>query len=307
MHIEYKIIWLDDNIDDFRNDQYINDIEGYLIEKGFNPIIELCKDPEGFFDKLDNTYDLILTDYHMSKMDGDGVIEKIRKENGVFTEILFYTARAYLKDTDKINRVSFLETSKSSYGHHKTVVDEVKKLIDLSLKKFNDIVVMRGMIISEVGNMDEIKLDIINKYINIQDTSKIKNEILQDLEKHFCEKKLTIKKWQKSENGFSSLIKDTYIFSSDYKIRAISYILNQLNQTDFTKSYKDEIIKMRNKFAHAKLIEEADRKYFKNSNYEIEFDDDYCRKIRKNIIKHQENLKKLQSLLEGLSQNNKRL
>ena len=111
MHIDYKIIWLDDNIQAFENDEYIDNIKKYLIEKGFNPIIDTYSEQQNFLNNLNDTYDLILTDYHMDGMNGDEVIEKIRKDKGIFTEILFYTARANLKDTDKIDRITFFQTS----------------------------------------------------------------------------------------------------------------------------------------------------------------------------------------------------
>ena len=105
MHIDYKIIWLDDNIQVFENDEHIDNIKEYLIEKGFNPIIDIHSKQQNFLNDLNDTYDLILTDYHMDGMNGDEVIEKIRKDKGIFTEILFYTARANLKDTDKVKQI----------------------------------------------------------------------------------------------------------------------------------------------------------------------------------------------------------
>ncbi len=109
MTLNYKILWLDDQIKDFIEDEIIEEVEEYLSHQGFRPEIITTSKSEEFFEKLDNSYDLILTDFHLNDINGDEVIKKIRSQDfSVMTEILFYTAKADLKDTDKISRVSFL-------------------------------------------------------------------------------------------------------------------------------------------------------------------------------------------------------
>lgn len=296
MKIDYKIIWLDDNMQDFEKDEHIDNIKEYLIEKGFNPIITPYFKQQDFLDNLNDTYDLILTDYHMDGMNGDEVIEKIRKDKGIFTEILFYTARADLKDTDKIDRITFLETRKYQGSHHEIIINKIKNLIDLSLKKFNDIVIMRGMIMNEVSYMDEVKLDIIKQFINSNkdDIKKslpnMKMVILKIIKDNFNSKIKNIEKWEKNEDGFKQLIKDDFTFSSSYKIETISYILDILKIENFTKNYKKDIIKTRNNFAHVTLKEEGGKKYFKSSTDDNIFDDTLCKKIREDIIKYKQSL-----------------
>ena len=293
MKIDYKIIWLDDNMQDFEKDEHIDNIKEYLIEKGFNPIITPYFKQQDFLDNLNDTYDLILTDYHMYGMNGDEVIEKIRKEKGIFTEILFYTARADLKDTDKIDRIdriTFLETRKYQGSHHEIIINKIKNLIDLSLKKFNDIVIMRGMIMNEVSYMDEVKLDIIKRFIDDEknDIMGLKSGILSDINQQFNTKLKKINKWKNSCNGFKKLIEDNFVFSSSYKIKTISHILETLKLDNIAKNYEDDIIKMRNKFAHSVLKEENGKKYFENRNDDIIFDDTLCKKIREDIIKYKQ-------------------
>lgn len=130
MKLEYKILWLDDSIDEFIEDQHINKIKNFLEEECFEAKIITVKQVNDFFEKLDDSFDLILTDFHMNDMNGDEVVKKIRKESNIFTEILFYTAQADLKSTDKLDRISFLQTTKN---HHKEVVKKVKSLIGLTI------------------------------------------------------------------------------------------------------------------------------------------------------------------------------
>ena len=299
MKIDYKILWIDDNISTFKEDGYIKEIEEHLINFGFEPKIILTSNRKDFINYLDDSHDLILTDFHLgSNIDGKDIINEIRNRD-IFTEILFYTARGKLDDTNKIDRITFYQTSSN---HYKEVVEKIKQLINLSLKKFNDVVIMRGMIMNEVSNLDEIKLDIINDFIKNADENNIiniKDTILEQAEKHFNNKIEDIKKWQVNANGFNNLIKDNFVFSSNYKIQTISYILKLLEIEDFTDNYKKDIIETRNKFAHAKLIEDKNengeliRKYFKDRYDGLNFDDELCKKIRINITKYKRQLESI--------------
>ncbi|WP_298691789.1 response regulator [uncultured Sulfuricurvum sp.] len=303
MQIEYKILWLDDQIDSFIDDEYVDEIRTYLENEGFEAIVHTTNTATDFFSQLDDSYDLILTDYHMGEMNGDKVVAKIRNESKIFAEILFYTARADLQDIIKLDRISFLETSSSGTTHENAVVEKIKKLIDLTLQKFHDIVVMRGMIMNETSDMDNQKLTMIQQFIKkyeIEKTRDLKVEILEQISQLFSDKlKYVDGDWKTKDNGFKELMKDNFVFSADYKIKTLAWILNELNEKDFSSEYQDEIIKIRNKFAHAKLEEDRDaegkviRKYFKHAEDGITFDAELCKNIRKNIQKHKANLNNL--------------
>ncbi|CAC9498642.1 hypothetical protein BPUTSESOX_826 [uncultured Gammaproteobacteria bacterium] len=297
MKLQYKILWLDDDINAFIDDEYIEDIRKHVTNQGFDTTIDTKDNSEDFFSALDETYDLILTDYHMNGLDGDKVVEKIR-EKSIFTEILFYTAKADLEDTKKLDRISFLETTTN---HEEEVVDKTKKLIDLTVKKFQDIVAMRGMIMQETSDLDMQKVEILKKYINSKnslETKGLKDEILKEIKLFVDEKCNKYQDFDAKEDGLKQIIKDNVLFSSARKIEALSWILQEIELNDFSKEYKDEIITPRNQFAHAKLIQDSGRKYFKKGGDNIEFDDEYCKKLRKDILKHKGYLDELQNKLD---------
>lgn len=311
MKIDYKILWLDDKIQDFKDDEYIDEIIQHLKKEEFNPIIHETNDQSKFFDYLNNnTYDLILTDFHLNEnnnnqgRDGDTIVEAVRAQN-IFTEILFYTAKAPLQGKLKWDRISFLETAELPDDHHEEVVIKVKKLIDLTIEKFHDIVVMRGMIMNETSDLDNQKINLINKFINSAEpdsVNQLKLDILNEINEHFSSKLRKVNgKWKIEDKGFRDLIKDDFVFSAAYKIKTLGWILNNISENDFSNQYKEEIINIRNLFAHAILEEEKDdkgkitRKYFKRGD--ITFDANKCKEIRNNIHKHKENLKKLEEKL----------
>lgn len=303
MQIEYKILWLDDQIESFIDDEYVDEIKDYLENEGFEAIVETVNNSDDFFSQLDNTYDLILTDYHMDTMNGDEVVNKIRNQSKILSEILFYTARADLKDICKMDRVSFLQTDSQGDTHEKAVVNKIKNLISLTIQKFHDIVVMRGMIMNETSDMDNQKLEMIKQYINSSDgekTKDLKSDILNEVNTHFAKKLDCVNgDWKIKDTGFNKLMKDTFVFSADYKIKTLGWILSNLALKDFSNDYKSEIINIRNKFAHAKLETDPStgRKFFKHGENGITFDEELCKKIRTNIIKHRKNLKELENKL----------
>lgn len=291
MKVEYKILWIDDQIDDFEEEGCVDAISSHLEENGFTPNIIKSSKSKDFFDNLDDTFDLILTDFHMGAVTGEDIITQVR-EQSILTEILFYTAKADLKDTHKINRISFLQTSGDARGHHKTVEEETIKLIDLTIKKFQHIVAMRGMIMHETSTLDSQSLKIIKQFLDKDGcnydelAASIFDKILANLDEKI--KKATE---YKEKMDFKKLTKDNVLFSADNKIEALSSIANTSNVTDFTEDYKNEVIAMRNKFAHAELLkDENGREYFKSGNDGLTFDENLCREIRKNINKHKKNL-----------------
>jgi CheY-like chemotaxis protein len=307
MKINYKILWLDDEIDAFREDEFIDKVQQHLEEKGFAPDIQTVAKVTDFFDQLDDSFDFILTDYNMAEKNGAQVIADIR-EKSIFTEILFYTAQVEWEEIGKLDRISFLQTSKVSGGtHHEKVIDKAINIIDLTIKKFQHIVAMRGMIMHETSTLDAQSMDILKSYLNCRGkgcgdcTDKerckpISDSIFEKLEQQFLDKIDDVVKL-KEKNNLQKLIKDNFLFSAEYKIEALSKILTNLNMTDFSADYKTEIITVRNKFAHAVLEkdEKTGREYFKHGEDGITFDEDYCQTIRKNIIKHKQNLDNLQN------------
>lgn len=298
MKVEYKVLWIDDLIDEFEEEGCINAISEHLEEEGFKPIIITSSKPDVFFDNLDDSFDLILTDYHMGETNGENIINKIR-ELSIFTEILFYTAKADLKDIEKINRISFLQTSGDSRGHYKAVEEETIKLIDLTVKKFQNIIAMRGMIMHETSYLDNQSLHIIETYINNRECKEMADTVFTKLSSQLNEK---LKKTEecKATKNLKKLSKDNFLFSAEYKIDALSYINKDVGLTDFSIDYKNEINNVRNKFAHAVLLKDDNgREFFKSGEDGMTFDKELCKKIRKNINKHKDNLDELNSRIEN--------
>lgn len=297
MKLEYKILWLDDKKSDIISDDFDKEIIKHLEDKNFIPKIDLENNEKDFFAKLSSSeYDLILTDYNLNEGDRDGkqIVEEIRKKS-IFTEIMFYSAQGSVIDTNKLDRITFLDTSKTGSDHYPEVIDKAKKLIDLTIRKFEHIIVMRGMIMHETSSLDVMMNKYVKNYIesitNDEEKEGIFKEIFTEIEKNAKEK------YDKAQTkNYKKILKDNVLFSASQKIMALGKILQASGKEDFSEDYKKEIINIRNQFAHTDIsIDEQGQEYFKVKIEGIEriLDEDLCKEIRKNINKHKNNIEYL--------------
>ncbi|WP_052266064.1 response regulator transcription factor [Pedobacter kyungheensis] len=308
MKLDYKILWLDDKMDVINEGQYDVEIKNHLLENGFNPIIDTVNNEADFFRYLDDSYDLILTDYHLNETDkktrdGDLIIKEIREENSIFTEIMFYSAQGEVVDTVKLDRITFVDTRKSTIrNHNEAVVDRAIKLIDLTIRKFQNIVAMRGMIMNETSSLDLQMLEIIKLSLSISEINfdELASEIYTELIQLY-EMKSSFVNTCREKNKFNALTKDNFVFSAEYKIQTLAQILKAVGLEDYSEKYKEEINSMRNKFAHAVLMKDDNgREYFKHGETGLTFNEELCKTIRENIIQHKKNLNNTYNKLSSM-------
>ena len=292
MKIEYKILWLDDQIEEFIEDGFVSQIEEFIEDSGFAAKVTTVSKPDDLFPRLTEDWDLILTDYNMADMNGAEVISSIR-DRSIYTEILFYTAQKTWEDLTRIDRISFLQTSSKVVGsHHEVVVVEAKRLISLTIKKFQDIVAMRGLIMHETSTLDAQIDNITQSYLECvekcgvcpnQEKCKELLDILVPKMKAHMEEKLSII----NNSNFKKIRKDNFIYSADYKRLVLGKLLELHDIADFTTDYKNDIVSLRNKFAHAVLQTDTNgRRYFKHKEDGLTFNDALCVKIRRDIRKY---------------------
>ncbi|WP_416867877.1 MAG: response regulator [Imperialibacter sp.] len=300
MKLSYKILWLDDKIEEFIEDEIISEIEDFLRESGFKPEITALDNTQEFLASVDDSFDLILTDYHLNDSNGHEIIKTIRgQDHSVMSEILFYTAQADLADTDRINRVSFLETNTLLGDHKDLVLQAVKSLIGLTIKKFQHIVAMRGMIMHETSSLDQTTLQIVNSFFEANQNDEVINLIFDSIIAFHQEKLHKVESFKK-KSRVDKVLSDPVMFSSHQRADAVGNILRLRGQEDFIADFKAEVINIRNQFAHAVLeIDENGREFFRNKAEGITFDDELCKKIRIDINKHRINLDRVIAQLKG--------
>jgi len=302
MKIDYNIIWVDDKIDNKPFKRLIERITSFLSEQFFNVTVIVAEDFNEFKERFEQNidFDLVITDYNLNGSKGSEVIDFIRMDKNILTEVFFYSAKA---DVDSISlannsRISFFSLDDQTL--YKSLQAKLEEVISLTIAKFQHIVAMRGMIMHETSSLDAQMLEIIKKTIKDKkiDFSELSIQIFDALLEFFKGKIKFVQEDCKDKNNFNRLTKDTFVYSSKYKIDTLSEIITKLDLDDFSNDYQEEIISIRNKFAHAILEKEEGREFFKYKEEGITFDEEYCKKIRKDIIKHKSNLDNLSEKLD---------
>lgn len=242
----------------------IEEIKIYLQEKEFDPIIIENKTGENIDNILkDNNIDILVTDENITEQISGSDIIKLIKSKNLLIDILFYSANGIKLEelSENIDHYSFIKIVEG-----KKISEPLKKLIDKNIKRCNDIVFLRGMVISESIDM-ELKINDFFAMYFIK-TPKCKRDIFND---------------------FILENRNTSMFA---KITTLSKLLDKHNLKEkypiITKL--NEISKERNLLAHSKkeqnniLVSMGDKE---------EFDRTRIRKILAKIKKVCESLEKL--------------
>ena len=268
-------------------------LEDYLDDLGFNLQLHVEENGNKLSELIeDNDWDLILMDYNLkSNTKGDELINRIR-DHELYTEIIFYSEDSTFEDEI---RSKLVEGVYFVRGRDK-LVEKVMKIINLTLKKSQDVNNMRGLVIAEAIDIEAKMEGLIFTYFGLDEE---KNNVFQNI----------------------IIDHEFYGTSTTKKFRLINKIckeriasLNRMSKglpnsqvDDLRKLYEEfkniehEIIEIRNILAHVKESEEKNNTLISTSKNKtiINVDDEWCRNTRKNIIKHSKNL---DTLIKHLSE-----
>jgi response regulator of citrate/malate metabolism len=156
MNLKYSILWFDDN-DSYFDSLDLDDLKEEIRSWGFLPNIVTVTTSEMFwshnpFDK----FDLIIVDQRLEDYgEGQEFISQLR-DNHVYTEVIFYTAGIAEQLWDAI-REKKLE---GVYVSGKDPIPKIKKVGYQAIKKVLDLENMRGIVMAEVGELDQVLDDI---------------------------------------------------------------------------------------------------------------------------------------------------
>ncbi len=122
------------------------------------------------------------------------------------------------------NRITFFQLSE---GNYKELQGEIKTVLDQTIKKFQHIVVMRGMIMNETSNLDTQILEIItDSFKNSKiDFEKFASKIFDELNKLYDEKNKFVNGCRSSKK-FQRLTKDNFVFSADSPVFNYQRLVN---------------------------------------------------------------------------------
>lgn len=305
MQLEYNILWIDNDIEDYIANGEVASIGTYLNDLGFESNI-VTVDDEGELDNFifKHKYDLILSDFNLNATTGDVIIQEIRENKRFSTEILFYSAKNNFRDEPEVKeRLAFMDRI-TFHTNRDTFLDKVEKLIILTLDKLLELNATRGLITSETSQLDviieELTLELANNRLQLN-TDRLK-EIIDGYADNFLSSRSESFKERYKEIGFNNIFQS---IEANRKWGIFRDLLREYNKQAQSKeivtflkknsTYFSEVIDIRNKFAHSKA-KQKDGKMVLIGQFgkeDFEFDGEQCISIRRNIIEHRINFKEL--------------
>lgn len=309
MKLDYNILWLDNDLGDYINNGDVESIKDFLIDLGFEPNIATVFDEAELDKHLGISYDLIISDFNLNKENGDVIIYKLREEKRLDTEILFYSAKTnFIQDSAVKEKLAFMERINIQIGRD-SLLDKIEKVIELTVKKLLELNATRGLITAATSELDveieSLSIAILRKHLNKSEDELngivdfYVKDFLAQSPKKFIEKHKEIgfdrsfkfieayRKWR----IFRDALKEFYKKSKADTIK---------NFIEFNKNYYEDVIKVRNKFAHAKAKKNGDKLVLigQIEGEDFEFDTAKCVEIRKKIIAHKREIETLKTYLE---------
>lgn len=290
MSMKFNILWFEDNEEWYETNK--ENIEDYL--KGKNFIGEFKR-----YDSTDKmnevtaicSYDLILVDLKLDhNTKGTNAIQNIRDKN-ILADALFYSSDG----VDKIRSEMGKEIFEGVYFSSRDDIlfeNKVEKLIDKAVRRMEDIISTRGILVDSLSEFDEKLRFVIMKFCSSYSRTK-KEEEINKYAYRLIVKQLDDNKGKcdtfKGNNFLTNSLTNSYLVDSAKLAQIVQHIFNkhypeQKYRKDFYDTYLKKIITERNNLAHAKKETAGDGLfYFEKDGVKIVYDSVKCSEIRSNI------------------------
>ena len=293
MKLKYNLLWIENDEDWMESVE--EDIKSMIEDNAFEYVRYNCKEEEEGLDY--NAYDLILMDLNLdSQPSGDLLIKKIR-ENGIYTDVVFYSSGG-LENIKQKAREYNLEGVYFSGRNNVQFVEKVTKVIETTIRKVQDLNNLRGLVMSEVSELDTLMQCVLERYFTNQDRltvlhDKVTKEREKSLHKSLensnnCDKKCTLSLRNKTIKEIAE------IYDSSQRAHSIHVILRDLDTDNrftvgnkfFFELYKKEIIEIRNSLAHCESKMKNGVEILCTRKGDVTFSGEDFKNIRQNIAKY---------------------
>lgn len=296
MKLEFSILWFDDS-EEFFDAMDFGYIEGEIKGWGFEPEIITVKTAAEFEAHSPyESFDLLVVDYNLEN-DGHGqnFIEKIRSLD-VYTEVVFYSAGgvSLLWDAIYANKLEGIYIA--TRAQIETKILEVGRQ---TIRKVLDLENMRGIVMSEVGDLDAVLEKIFVKAMD-----GVSDEARSDVFKRFHDK--ATEQAEKSEGALASFIGnpsvDELLKLCDSDKRWQNYNRVKRHHDILKKkklgNYVDEVLTPRNFLAHG-VPERIDGSgyTFTFNGKSFDFNDDVGRGLRHKILEFKKAFTEIEEVL----------
>lgn len=286
MRLNYKVLWIDDRRDSV---EPIEDaIKSHLEDLGFKLVVVWRKDGSEI-DTLasDPELDLIIMDQNLGPVPGDQLVKTIRQREK-YVEIILYSQDPGTDLKDKDAGVDGV------YRTHRTDIEKVlKKVISRTVRKTQDLHVMRGLVIAETIDIEN-QIEHIMVRLFEGKGQFFQERVLDNLVYDFG------KKW----DFLCSMMKDLLAPSGTSPHGRPNVDIDVLKPLHGILQRMDrEVLDVRNILAHSRVEYDVEGKaHLRGRNKRtksLEPSEAWCRKIRNTLLKHEENLKQIHICLCG--------
>lgn len=290
MSMKFSILWFEDNeewyetnkenIEEYlRGKNFVTDFKHYDSTDEIDDVMEICE------------YDLIFVDLKLDhNTKGTNAIQSIRDKN-ILSDALFYSSDG----VDKIRSEMGMEIFEGVYFSSRDDIvfeNKAEQLIDKAVRRMEDIISTRGILVDSLSEFDEKLRFVIMKFCSSYSGTEKGNEI--DKYAHdLVVKQLDNNKKKcdsiKDANFLTNALTKSYLIDSAKLARIVQHIFNvhypeKKYRADFYDTYLEKIIKERNNLAHAKKeTEDNGLFYFEKNGKRIVYDSAKCSEIRSNI------------------------
>ena len=317
MKLKYKILFIEDTPKSISREvsktrEYLENDYGFECLQDDVSIMDYEGFEEEYLEIIDeNTtsvrdtlkeFDLLMVDFDLGEeKTGDNLIKIIRDSN-VYSEILFYSSN-YEQLREKLNS-NFIDGVFTS--NRDELLDEIKKLIKVTIKKVQDVNNLRGLIMAEVAELDRIKKSILLKSKDNSDLKKyIKESVFNKISEELADLDCIIDPEKECQLIDVEKLLNNFLYDSFKKSRSVlkvKKLSDSCKDIPFVHDdYYKNVIKKRNVLAHEeeKIRETDGIKVLKYSDgNDLEFTEEHCIQIRKDIKKYKKLLKDIEQKLD---------
>jgi len=287
MRLAYKVLWIDDSPDWV--EPLRDSLEEHLVELGFKLDVELHQDGSNIESLArQEDIDLILMDERLPKAKGGELINKIR-ESDVYVDVVYYS-EAPVKGVEG-GRDGVWCTTRAD------AEDVIKRVIDTSIRKVQDVNNMRGLVISEAIDIESQIEEIVAKYFGTK-AEFVKEEMLRengvyDLQKKLKLLKVIVKAQINSFNVDGVNVDSLGGMDRKHELESCQSVCRKLDR---------EVMDRRNMLAHVKPHTVDNKVCLKSRNRQgdiVECDASWYKEVRIALLKHSENLTALERIIIG--------
>ena len=295
MNLQFDVLWFDDKPEFYESlnlDPFKNSVRSW----GFVPQIDFVSTPAAFNEKDPNQYDLIVVDFNLGDhQHGEDFIKQVR-EHRAYAEIIFYSANPA---SDLWAAIGAKKLEGVFVSNQQGIADKLERVAHQSVHKVLDLNNMRGMVMAEVGDIDQILESILQigfPGLSTDDQSKI----LSGFHERALQQTEQIRGKLDKFGAAPTLDAMQSFFDSYKRWTAFRSLLKRHPACkEITVSdYNADVLVRRNHLGHGKPEETKTGYIFRHDGQEYVFDEGESLALRSKILDYKETF---QAILKKLS------